>query len=439
MVPINNMILWNGLPALIVEEENSKKIIVFSNVKGNFVLCELPYSAKDEAEIYEEINEQGFFDCLNHNGEYLADELTVILSLSEKCNCRCRYCFLDAEIQGETMTEELLHSAIDKACEIADGRDINFSAFGGEPTTESTMIEEMVRYSKEKYPEVKLRYSITTNGIFNEKICDLLIENDFSISLSMDGVPEVQNFQRPLANNKESYKYVEKNIKKLASSGCKMKIRCTVTNFSVGRIADTVKWLHDLGVKRVHFEPVTPGGRGCNNDNELQPPSAEEFVNHLIEAIEVGGKYGMDIICFPYMNMMIAPIVFCDGRADNRIVVSPRGVISSCVEVQSKDHELYPYLGIGEYNFEKKLLEFTYDKRRNGIRGCNALVETKKVCKNCPLKFFCGGGCPTRNYRGAGSTDVVDQYRCDIIRLVMPYILNKFYKKTTGGESNGKD
>lgn len=429
MVDLQNMIVWNGLPAIVVGKDEGKKIVAFSNVSGEFVLCEIPYNEKDDLEIYNEMSEQGFFDCLTSDDSYVADELTVILSLTEKCNCRCKYCFLDAEAQGEVMDKELLKTGIAKACEIANGRIINFSAFGGEPGTEKALIAEMVNCAKTQYDNDKLKFSITTNGLFADEVCDLLIDNNFSISLSMDGIPKVQNYHRPLPNGKESYTLVEKNIKKLAKSGCKMKIRCTVTDYSVEHMVDAVMWLHDLGVKRIHFEPVTVGGRACDNIG-LQPPEAKAFVDNLIKSIEVGAEYGMDIICFPYMNMMIAPIVFCDGRAENRIVISPRGVVSSCVEVQTKEHELYPYLGLGEYNARTSSIEFEFDERRQGLRGCHALVETKPVCKKCPLKFFCGGGCPTRNYRGSGSTDVVDQYRCDIIRLVMPYILEKFYKES---------
>lgn len=444
MIALNNMLIWHDLPAIIVGKEPEKKIVPFSNIKGNFVLCEIPYSQKDNDIVFAQLFEQGFFDCLNENKEYIADELTVILSLTERCNCRCRYCFLDAENQGAVMTTGLLHRSIEKAFEIANGRCINFSAFGGEPTAEPDSLFEMVRYAKEKsialYGEQeaknKIKFSITTNGLFNDNICNFLIDNRFAVSLSMDGIPEVQNFQRPLSDNKESYSYVEKNIQRLAQSTCKLKIRCTVTTYSVNFMVNTVKWLHSLGVKRIHFEPVTLGGRGCTSESSLQPPIAATFVNNLISAIEEGTQYGMDIICFPYMNMMVAPIVFCDGRAENRLVISPRGVVSSCVEVQTKEHELYPYLGLGEYNTVKNQIEFSHDQRREGIRGCHALMETKTVCKYCPLKFFCGGGCPTRNYRGTGSTDVVDQYRCDIIRLVMPYILEKFYRKSVFIESN---
>ena len=46
MIPLNNMLTWHNLPAIILEENNIKKIVVFSNLDGNFVLCEIPYDKK---------------------------------------------------------------------------------------------------------------------------------------------------------------------------------------------------------------------------------------------------------------------------------------------------------------------------------------------------------------------------------------------------------
>ena len=427
MVELKNMKLWHGLPALeLLDDVNS--LIVFSNINGELVFTKVEDRREIDKDTKKILNEEHFFDCLNNSSDYISEELTVVLSLTEKCNCRCRYCFLDAEAQGVSMSPQMLTSSIDKAIELAKGRTINLSAFGGEPGTEEGLLQLMVDYSKQK--DAKFKYSITTNDIFSDKVLNLLIDNNFKVSFSMDGLPEVQNFQRPLQNSKPSYDVVEKQLLALVRNGVNLKVRCTVTNFSVNKMVDTVKWLANLGVKRIHFEPVTPGGRGCNNDELLQPPTAELFSKNLIKAIEEGEKYNVDIICFPYMNMMFAPITFCDGTAENRLVVSPEGVLSSCVEVQKKEHELFPYLGLGQYNFEKNELEIQFDKRRGAKRGCEAIKTTKRICVSCPLKFFCGGGCPTRNYRGSGNSEVVDEYRCDIIRLVMPYVLQRFYNNS---------
>ena len=80
--------------------------------------------------------------------------------------------------------------------------------------------------------------------------------------------------------------------------------------------------------------------------------------------------------------------------------------------------------------FYKHKFVIDYNERRGAKRGCKVLKNSKKACSICPLKFFCGGGCPTRNYRGTGNSEKVDEYRCDIIRLVMPFVLNEFYKST---------
>ena len=123
-------------------------------------------------------------------------------------------------------------------------------------------------YAK-KHPKLsqlkKLEFTITTNGVFNDNVLEFLIKNNFNVSLSMDGVPVVQEYHRPLANGGSNRAIVEKNIIELAKS-VKLKIRATVTAFSVDKMVDSVKWLAERGVKRIHFGPVTPGGRGVTND-----------------------------------------------------------------------------------------------------------------------------------------------------------------------------
>ncbi len=423
--------LWNGLPAI---ELNSDKqfLIAFTNINGRFTACKFPSEKASSPEIYNQALKSGVFDCLNQDTSKLNDELTVVFSLTERCNCRCSYCFLDALNVGEKMPLSYIHKGIDLAISLANGRPITLAAFGGEPTIEVKLLKEMVTYSKKvaKKSGVKFKYAITTNGITSDDTLLFLCENNFKVSLSMDGIPKVQNFQRPLQDANPSSNKVEKTIKKLVKENLDVKIRATVTNFSLDYMEDSVRYLANLGIKKIHFEPVTPGGRGATNNILLQPPPAKAFVEKLKACIEIGAELGVDIICFPYMNMMVAPIVFCDGNVHNRLVISPSGVMSTCVEVQRKDHELFPALGVGEFNKENGCFEIKYDYRREARRGCQVVSEERPKCKSCPFQFFCGGGCPTRNYRGSGSSNQVDMYRCEIIKHIMPYILYRFYKAT---------
>ena len=425
--------IWNGLPAIAIWEDDKRYGSIYTNYNGEFTAIRIPLEEINDESHKLKAEEISVLDCLRTDMNKLSDEFTVVLSLTEKCNSQCRYCFLDAQNTGVDLTVDMLRAGIDYAINNAYNRPITFAAFGGEPGIKENLLGEMVNYVNEKRDEnTKVKFAITTNGILGKNVIDILTKNDFKISLSMDGIEEVQNYQRPLAGGNESYDLVIQNLKVFLENNLDVKIRATVTAFSVSKMAAAVQELSTYGVKKIHFEPVTPGGRGCTDDELLQPPASGVFVENLIKAIEVGAEVGVDVICFPYMNMLVAPVIFCDGRIKNRLVISPSGALSSCVEVQDVNNPLFEALGLGYYNPQTKKLVITADNRRAAIRGCEALrkEEDNVSCKECSLMFFCGGGCPTRNFRGTGMSNRVDLYRCEIIKGIMPYILRKFYEST---------
>lgn len=426
----DDLFSWYGLPALVVDENN---IAIFTNIEGNLKVIELSKTELSDKETLKQAKENHFFECIDKNRKKFHPTLTLVMSVTEKCNNRCRYCFLDATKIGTDMTEEMAFAAIDSAMELAKGKNLNLAYFGGEPTVSFSLMKKTVQYAKQ-HPDVKklkkLEFTITTNGVFNDEALKFLIENKFNVSLSMDGIPEVQEYHRPLANGCSNCAIVEKNLIALAKSN-KLKIRATVTAFSVGKMVESVQWLADRGVKRIHFGPVTPGGRAATNDARLQPPPAKDFVKNLHDSILLGEKLGVDVICFPYMNALHAPMTYCDGRINSRLVITPKGIVSSCVEVQDKEHPLFDAFNLGYYDKDNKKFVLTATERRSAQKmGCEALKENKVQCQNCPLLFFCGGGCPTRNYRGSGNTEQIDEYRCKITKGIMPFILKRFYRST---------
>lgn len=423
---MNKCINWNGLPCILTDVLGEEKAVVFTNINGDLVACEMDSCDINNPSMYDEMKENRGFDCL-YKTMPIQDEFTLVLSLTERCNAGCKYCFLDAQTTGNVMEDDIMYKALQFVFDRYPDRLINIAAFGGEPSTEPEKVYKMVDYSK-KARKGKMAFSITTNGYFDDDFCEFLIKNEFRVSLSMDGIPDVQEVQRPSA---VSVKQLEKNIKKIAASGCEFKVRCTVTEYSVKYMLDTVKYLGNLGVKRIHFEPVTPGGRAAVGTEYTRQPKEEVFVKSLFECIDYGSENDIDVICFPYMNMLMAPMVFCDGNINNRLVVGATGVLSTCVEVQNKQHMLFPALGVGYFDAEKGEIVLEYEHRRPMCRGCSDLVKNED-CLNCAFKFFCAGGCPTRNYRGSDSTEIISNYRCNIMKMVMPSILEKYYISTYG-------
>ena len=319
------------------------------------------------------------------------------------------------------MSVDVMHKAIDYAFETLNNRKLKIAGFGGEPTTAFPLLKEMVEYANkiksEKYPNTQLSYSITTNGIMNEEILQFLIDNKFGITLSMDGMEDIQNYHRPLADGSGSYELAVKNLRKLVAANANINARVTVTKYSVNQMSEIVEFFTSNGVKDIHFEAMCESGRACQtNDLALQAPTPEEFADNIIDAFKTAAKRGASINCSPF--------VWCSGHTENRLVVGPSGMVSSCVEIQSPKSEMAEYFGMGTID------ESGVHMHDSKIRH-NEKVEIKgRNCSECPYYVICKRSCPSRNYHSTGSTCTTDTFKCSFVKKVMPYILHSFYETT---------
>ncbi len=407
---------WKGLPCWEEGEYNA----IFSIVDNKMVIARCKKDQINCKKSIESLEQENFWQWKGE-ADIILNEKVLVLSLTEKCNCCCRYCFLDAQTEGKTMSFSVMRKAIDYAFSNIGDRKLKIAAFGGEPTTNLALLKEMVHYAKtineNKYPNTSLSFSITTNGIMNDETLNFLIINKFSITLSMDGMRNIQNYHRPLANGTGSFDIVLKNLIKMVEAKVDLNVRVTVTKFSVSQMSEIVRFFKSQGVNIVHFEAMCESGRGCNtNDIFLQAPTAEEFAKNTILAIQTAAEIGAKINCSPF--------VWCSGNLENRIVIGPTGMISSCVEIQSPDSELAPYFGMGE------ITECELVIHSNKIRHNGKVEIEKRNCYECPYEVICKRSCPSRNYHSTGSTCTTDTFKCEFVKKVMPFILHNFYLST---------
>lgn len=411
-----SVINYHNLPCLLSGDYG----IIFSYINNKFVCVRIPIERINDKDLYKKFKENDFFKWINiGNIEHEDKQLT--LSITERCNCKCKYCFLDANTTGAVMTKEIIHSAIDYAFNFYAGHKIIVNAFGGEPTTQFGLIKEMVDYAnkqKDKY-SVKPRFAITTNGILSDEILDFLIENNFDCSVSIDGIEDVQNRQRPLANGKPSFQQAYYSLKRLTNSGCFVRVRSTVTKYSVSKMPEAVDLFGEIGVEQIHFEPVTLAGRAMNLPDELMPPQLEEYVQALIKSIEKAKQYNSHI------NFSI--FSHCNGSIQNKMIVGASGMISACVEVQNQHHSLSSIFSMGK--IDKSIVSITKKNIKDKLFDHPSIQEK---CKDCPYLLFCANSCPVRNYRATHNIWHTEPFKCELYHRIMPYILNEFYKSTYG-------
>ena len=146
----------------------------------------------------------------------------VTLEVTEKCNLRCKYCIYHPShpeyraFGHENMKWDVAKKAIDffkkSIPKMQKNRHIGF--YGGEPLLEIELIKKAVSYAKEVFGEKKVNFNMTTNAtLLNMDIADFLVQNDFNITISLDGPRNIHNKNRIFANsNKGTFDLIMENI-----------------------------------------------------------------------------------------------------------------------------------------------------------------------------------------------------------------------------------
>jgi uncharacterized protein len=415
-----------GLPAVFI---NGYWVVV----SGDFTrIARINQELAGSKELAGNLTSNGFFD--KPSAESPVSLVTLIVT--SDCNLQCRYCFANSGEKHLVMSEKVALAAVRRGLANAKGKKLSIAFFGGEPTLELKLMEKVVAYAQEIVAgsdATGAEFAITTNGVFGSKVLDFLIRNKFKVNLSADGIPEVQDHQRPFKDGRPTSDIVARNIRSLSEAGISLKIRSTVTSDSVDSMVSTIEWLASLGGKRIQFEVLSETGRAMKKKTNhlLTRPEPEIFAKNLQAAILRGGELGVRIVNSSFMNIMNPPKNFCSGDASFRFAVSYNGEVTTCVEVQEEGHPAHSQFVIGRYHGD--IDEIIFDKQDRG-RACSSVCGKGDVteCQRCFAKNICGGGCPVRNFHTTGDSLQVDPYRCKLIKQIVPFIFTLLEKETYG-------
>ena len=144
----------------------------------------------------------------------------VILQVTQNCNLRCEYCvysgsYINRVHTNKRMSFETAVKTIDfLAAHSLNCNEVSIGFYGGEPLLEIELIKKAVSYAKEVFGEKKVNFNMTTNAtLLNMDIADFLVQNDFNITISLDGPRNIHNKNRIFANsNKGTFDLIMENI-----------------------------------------------------------------------------------------------------------------------------------------------------------------------------------------------------------------------------------
>ncbi|MDE7201668.1 MAG: radical SAM protein [Lachnospiraceae bacterium] len=171
------------------------------------------------------------------------------------CNLKCKYCYEGNHANGMQMSEETAMQVLNYMYHKIEGIPgyIVVNYHGGEPLLNYEIVHFMTEALKERFPNKKILFGITTNAILLDKDkMEYLSENFFyNLSISIDGGRQIHDRNRITIQNSGTYNTVIKNIYPLLSRRKDLRARMTYTPDTVGSLFESVKNVVDLGFRIV--------------------------------------------------------------------------------------------------------------------------------------------------------------------------------------------
>ncbi len=353
----------------------------------------------------------------------------LLLLVAQTCNIKCSYCIAEAYM-GPYSVDQIMSPttacvAIEKVFKSApDVSEVIF--FGGEPLMGFATIRKAVQASEEYCGAHQIRkpsFSITTNGtLINQEMIEFFKEHNFSVTISLDGPPHINDKQRRFPSGKGTYDLVKKKIDLLCSSGLEFGIEAVFTDRHreyKETIESIYKFLLRLGAREISLTPPIGGSPDEWINRDLLTDLEQSYVSSTEKIME--SWLSDSPIRMPYWIDMLKTLVsregkthFCDAGYGG-IAVDCTGRVFPCHAVMGNSL----YMG-SVYDKEFPGEDF----RRVALRMRQTSKDSFPKCRGCWAKNLCSP-CYGDTFVKSGTLSAPRESICIIIRSVAKAILLK--------------
>ena len=331
--------------------------------------------------------------------------------MTTKCNLCCRYCYNSNErsrIKEYTIPLEIAKAGINWYFSQNDCRHIRF--YGpGEPTQAFESMVNITNYAKSfKDGGDRVTVEIQTNGVFDREVREWLLNNANIIWISFDGMPDIQDYNRPLNpmyyplfSSTRTSSIIEENVRWLINNTSSQKLmvgaRATITNKNVYKQKEMVDYFEKIGIRNIWTDPVfysvdkKPVNENIEKRGALQF-DMNAYIDNYVSSYEYAKNKGIFYGSFLAVNFDGESCYHCRSCSPLAAPhLTPDGYISACdMTVLGKQaFHMNPFI-VGKWNDSVKKFDIYYDK-------VEALGKRKSTnmqhCIKCPVKLHCGGYC----------------------------------------------
>jgi uncharacterized protein len=340
--------------------------------------------------------------------------LTAWLHVTNACNLRCPYCYLTKSPEG--MDEATGRAAVDAVVSsaIAHGLPaVKLKYAGGEASLNHALVLKLHEYAKQVTASrgVALHATLLTNGVrLAPALLDALQAGDIGIMISLDGVGEQHDAQRPFASGKPSFELVDRTLANLRERGCAPHLSITITDRNAAGLADTVRFALD---RDLTFSLNFFRDNDCAASFSDLRYEEERMISALLEAfgvIEERLPRWSVLGSILDRGQLLAPRQRSCGVGQDYVVIDQRGRVAKChMEIERT---------LGDV-FRSDPLQLVRSDTRTVL---NLAVDEKEGCRDCFWRYWCSGGCAVATFRATGRYDVKSP-NCHIYKAIYPEAL----------------
>jgi uncharacterized protein len=225
-----------------------------------------------------------------------------------------------------------------------------------------------------------LRFSLTTNlTVLSDKQLRFLEHYNFFVGLSVDGVEEVQDRNRPFVNGRGSGELVWRNLERACERLNDYRVLMVVRPDSIERLPEAIERLYRMGVSKV----------------SLLPEVESDWSGHWDQLSEVYERLAR--ICFlsmltdepmwisPFVELhpgqseepalevpVQAPVQRGCGFGSDEVAVSPKGNFYPCARLVGADLRSDVRVGTLEQGFDEQRIQSLQEQASQKLSSCGS-------------------------------------------------------------------
>lgn len=340
-----------------------------------------------------------------------ADPATLIvwLHVTNACNLDCPYCYVRKS--SARMSEETGFKAVDMLFSSAQEngfKSVKLKYAGGEATLHFKLIRSLHNRAVDlsRQTGIDLREVILSNGVhIRAEDATWLRDAGIKLAISVDGIGNDHDQQRPLRNGGGSFSQIEHTIDNiLLPLGIHPDITITVTQLNADGVADAVRWAieRDLPIS-LNFYRANSLSRS-RTDLQLEEGA-------IIRGMEAAYEVFEEILPVrPFLNGLLDRVqaqahTHTCGVGISYLVISHEGKLAQCQmhldQARPIEDGTIPLQQLANWPIQ------------------NLSVDDKETCRECVFRYRCTGGCPLETFRATGRWDINSPH-CNIYKTLLP-------------------